>query len=521
VPGEKAVRGGVLRVALADDVDFLDPQRAGLPPAVALMHVMFRGLMAFPPTTGSAFASPVPDLADGMPAVTPDGRTYTFHLREGVSFGPPASRTLHAADVVAGLTRLVATGSLSPFASYFHVIDGADAFASHHARTLSGVTAPDDRTVVIKLARPVNDLLWILALPAAAAVPADLTSQPRPAPAAISPSGPYMLAPDGYVPETSIHLVRNPAWQPSTDPVRPAYVDEIRVTIEADGAAVRSALAAQSADLSLDTEPDLAALARDASLRGRALETPSGCLRYLWMNTTVAPLTSVSLRRTIAATIDRGAVLRAEGGSLAGVLSVWPIVRTVLGARPDAPSSIYGTPSHATPPPKPTVTLRLVVGDRATDVAEARAVQGSLAAAGIAVRVETMPIASLYLDGYELPRLRIPMGIATWCADWPGLGGRGMLAALLDGRHIPATGNQDYSMLNDATLERLMDAAATAPATSAPAAWQAAAQRAVDLAPWAPLVDLNDWSLVSARIGSLAATPMFPRGDLAAVWIRP
>ena len=515
------MRGGILRIALADDVDFLDPQRAGLPPAVALMHVMFRGLMAFPPTTGSAFATPVPDLADGMPAVSADGRTYTFHLRDDVAFGPPASRPIRAADVVAGLTRLVATGTLSPYATYFHVIEGADAFAAHHARTLAGVAAPDDRTVVITLARPVNDLLWILALPAAAAVPADLTSQLRPAPAAISPSGPYMLASDGYVPETSVHLVRNPAWRSASDPVRPAYVDEMRVTVEADDVAVRSALVTQTADLSLDTPPDLAALARDAMLRGRALETPGGCLRYLWMNTTVPPLTSVSLRRIIAATVDRGAVLRAEGGTLAGVPSAWPIVRTVQGASPDAQPTIYGAPATASPAPRPTVSLRLVVGDRPSDLAEARAVQASLAGAGIAIHIETMPIASLYLNGYELPRLRIQMGIATWCADWPGLGGRGMLAALLDGRHIPASGNQDYSMLNDATLERLMDAATTSPASTAAVAWRTAAQRVVDLAPWAPLVDLNEWSLVSARIGSLAATPMFPRGDLAAVWIRP
>src|SRR5206468_11627816 len=126
---------------------------------------------------------------------------------------------------------------------------------------------------------------------------------------------------------------------------------------------------------------------------------------------------------------------------------------------------------------------------------------------------------SLYVDGYEIPSKKIPMGIATWCADYPGLAGRAMLTPLLDGRRIPPVGNNDYSLLNSPALNRLLDAAAVAPPAKQLGAWAAAAAAVVHLAPWAPLLDLDEVSLTSARLAGFVPTPMYPRGDLASVWL--
>ncbi|TMK15948.1 MAG: ABC transporter substrate-binding protein, partial [Actinobacteria bacterium] len=87
-----AVRGGSLRVLLGHDVDALDPQRAGNPSSYGIMRALHRGLMAFPARPGADGAGPVPDLAAAPPGISADGLRYTFHLRDGVAFGPPALR---------------------------------------------------------------------------------------------------------------------------------------------------------------------------------------------------------------------------------------------------------------------------------------------------------------------------------------------------------------------------------------------------------------------------------------------
>ncbi|MFY9588830.1 MAG: hypothetical protein WAT66_15400, partial [Actinomycetota bacterium] len=102
----EGVRGGVLRVLLSQDVDALDPQRAGAPSSFGLMRAMHRGLMAFPPAGTGNPATPEPDLAEAPPEVSADGLRYMFRLRAGAAFGPPASRPVEARDVKAGIERI-------------------------------------------------------------------------------------------------------------------------------------------------------------------------------------------------------------------------------------------------------------------------------------------------------------------------------------------------------------------------------------------------------------------------------
>lgn len=509
---ERPVRGGILSVAIGEDVDFLDPQRAGQPAALAIMRALHRGLMAFPAAEYPRGIDPVPDLAEAPPDVSADGLLHTFRLRAGVRFGPPASRVVTAADARAGILRLLSSDS--PYIPYFRVI--------------AGVAAPDERTVVVRLARPVNDLLWILALPAASAVPSELVSVRRPAPETISPSGPYRLAPsDGYRPEASMHLIRNMSWRAESDPVRPAYADEIRIRIGGTAESIRDAITSDVADLSLDTPPpDPAALSTDPKLQPRLRTTPSGCLRYLWMNTSVSPFNDVLVRRAVADAITRDGILRAAGGALAGEATDSSLVRMLAGA-PAQPAITSPNPNEAARVFRSLrlprgFTSTLVVGDRPVDLGQARAVVAALTLArSFPIRISAAPIASVYVDHYEIPARRVPMGIATWCADWPGRAGRSVLGALLDSRTITSSGNQNYALLRDATLNRLLDAASLASPDLIEQAWRAAATRVTALAPWVPLLDLNEVSLVSSRVGRFVASPMHPRGDLTAVSLRP
>ena len=523
-PGRSATpavgaRGGTLRVLLSQDVDAIDPQRAGAPASFGLARAMHRGLMAFASTADADGAVVVPDLAETGPEVSADGLRYTFRLREGIGFGPPASRPVRAADVKAGLERIFT--ARSPFARYFGVIAGADAMASGRANSLSGVVAPDERTVVVTLVRPANDFLSLLALPAASAVTPGLAPIARPKD--ISPSGPYRLATDdGYVPERSIHLVRNRDWSEGSDPVRLAYVDEITLEIDPDPNDIVSRIASGRAHLAGDALP--ASTATGAIPTDRVVREPHSCLRYLFMNTRIAPFTSGRVRAAVAQAVDRAAVAATYGPSPDAAPAATILPPTVTGfdaSRPVPAADPAGARKTLTDARYGSgFATRLVVGDTGLDRAQASAVRAALAEAGIRVTISIVPIASVYEDYYEVPAAKVPMGIATWCTDWPGPGGRGSLQQLVDGRRVAPRSGTNYSGLNDAALNRAMDAAsAESDAARAAAAWLAADRRAVASAAIVPLAFPAELSLLAASVRGFVAHPYFVRGDLTTVWL--
>lgn len=514
-------RGGTLRVLLTQDVDAIDPQRAGAPASFGLARAMHRGLMAFASAAGADGAAVVPDLAETPPEVSADGRRYTFHLREGIAFGAPASRPVRAADVKAGLERIFT--ARSPFSRYFTVIAGADAMAVGRANSLSGVAAPDERTVVIALVRPANDFLSLLALPAASAVPPGLAPTARPKD--IAPSGPYRLATDdGYVPERSIHLVRNDAWDEGTDTVRLAYVDEIKYEIDSDPDDIVRRIASGRAHLAGDALPP--GTATGAIAADRVIREPHACLRYLFINTRIAPFTSGRVRAAVAQAVDRAAVAATYGPAPAAAPGSTILPPTVAGFDPNR-----AVPTADAAAARKTLNdarygsgfaTRLVVGDTNIDRAQASAVRAALARAGIRVTISVVPIASVYEDYYEVPAAKVPMGIATWCADWPGPGGRGSLQQLVDGRRVAPRGGTNYSGLNDTALNRAMDAASSeSDQAKAAAAWLAADRRAVGSAAVVPLAYPAELSLLAATVRGFVPHPYFVRGDLTAVWLSP
>jgi len=503
-------------MVLAEDLDALDPQRGGRPSSWTLLRAMHRGLMAFPAAGAPDPDRPVPDLAAAPPEVSADGLRYTFRLRNEIAFGPPVSRPVVANDVKAGLERIFTVRS--PVAWAFTIIAGADAFAAGKAPVLSGVTTPDDHTVVIALARPANDLPWLLALPAASAVPPGLGAV---IPAEQIPaSGPYRLADrGGYVPERSIHLVRNDAWKPDSDPVRGAWVDEVTVEIGVAPAEAQKRLIAGTADLSGDVPPGEV----PANLAtGRVLRAPNGCLRYLFVNTRVAPLSSQPVRTAVSLALDRAAIANTYAGAALPAATILPPTVDGSDSAKAVPPANSAAAREALAPTsfKSGFSVKLVVGDQEIDKVQAAAVRTALAAAGIKITVETVPIATLYEGRYEVARRLVPMGIATWCADWPGLGGRAALAPLVDGRGAALRSVTNYSGVSVPAMHSLLDAAALErdPARAAQR-WREADAYAVRLATVVPLAFLQEVLLLGPDVRGFTPHPYFVRGDLCAVWL--
>lgn len=114
----------------AADNATLDPHRATSTADKGVASQMFDGLVRFPP--GSADPQALePDLAERW-EVSPDGKTWTFHLRKGVQFhGGYGEMT--AEDVVYSLQR-AADPKRSSFASTFNGIDRVEAVDDYTVR---------------------------------------------------------------------------------------------------------------------------------------------------------------------------------------------------------------------------------------------------------------------------------------------------------------------------------------------------------------------------------------------------
>ena len=96
--GSKSLKGGTYRVGWESSfgwTDNFDPTGEYLANSFAInTNLLLRGLIGYNHVAGAAGAVVVPDLATTVPKPTNGGTRYTFHLKNGVKFGPPVNREI-------------------------------------------------------------------------------------------------------------------------------------------------------------------------------------------------------------------------------------------------------------------------------------------------------------------------------------------------------------------------------------------------------------------------------------------
>ncbi|SDU21551.1 oligopeptide transport system substrate-binding protein [Verrucomicrobium sp. GAS474] len=125
----------------------LDPHTVTGQPEIRLCEALFEGL-----TTRSGEGKIVPGLAERW-EISPDGRTYTFHLRESAWSNGDRLTSL---DFVESWRRAMSPVTASGYADFYYPIVNAQAYNEGKIDDFAkvGVSAPDEKTLVVQLVEP-------------------------------------------------------------------------------------------------------------------------------------------------------------------------------------------------------------------------------------------------------------------------------------------------------------------------------------------------------------------------------
>lgn len=274
---------------------------------------IYEGLVGIDPKTLGI----IPALAERWELDSADA-VYTFHLRPDARFhDDPAfpdgvGRKVTAEDIVHCLTRIChKEDGDNAFWLLQGKVQGADEFHDGTSTTVSGLSAPDERTVRIKLTGAVPNFLYSLAGAGCWIWPKELTDTygNEPKMHAIG-TGPFKLAEmrDGEV----IVLQRNPHyWGLDAEGRSLPYLDGIRITLVADkerevAEFLRGHLCMVS-ELSLE-RIDLLTDSMDTTTGQRRFSVssmPTLSVQYYGLNASVPPFNDLRVRRAFALAINK------------------------------------------------------------------------------------------------------------------------------------------------------------------------------------------------------------------------
>ncbi|MDQ0241887.1 ABC transporter substrate-binding protein [Arthrobacter bambusae] len=325
-------KGGNINVLMSSDFQTLDPGNSNYVQTANVGQLYYRNLTMAKETAGQP-PTIVPDLATDTGQVSKDGLTWTFTLQKGVKFED--GRPITSADVKYGIERTFAQDVYTQAPQELNAALDAGGYKGPYkdpSADLKAVETPDERTVVFHLKKPFAEFPALASRSNTSPVPKDKDTKLDYTNHPVS-TGPYMV--DSYSRGKSLKLVRNPNWDPSTDPNRTALPDTFSFSLSTSQATISQQLLANSDPnaLTLDSNgalqtSDSAKLA-DAQVKDRVASGLLGCNDVLSLNT--EKITDPDVRKAIALALDRQSILVQYGGRRFGELTQTPLNAKMRG----------------------------------------------------------------------------------------------------------------------------------------------------------------------------------------------
>jgi peptide/nickel transport system substrate-binding protein len=519
--------GGILEVSGASDVDYVDPGHTYYTTGYQLAFAIGRPLYGYKPNEDT----PTPDLAEGQPEISADKKTVTVKLKKGVKFAPPVSRDVTSKDVKYAIERAFSANVGGQYTFYFASIAGAPEKPSKGVQPISGLTTPDDSTLVIKLSTASAPVIAAaLVMPITIPVPEEYAKpfdakNPSTYNTHVVASGAYMIKNDakgnltGYKQGKLIDLVRNPNWDKSTD-FKPAYLDGAKWTTNQSNASVSARQVLQGSHQALEANAPAAELKLAVTKYKDQYQTvPAGGFRWFPLNTTIKPLDDLNVRKAILAAFDRTAAIKARGGKFVGIPGTHFIPPGIPGFEEAGGNKGPGVDYLANPRGDMAVAekymkaagyasgkyegnddLLMLTANVDPGKAQAQVAKAQLEKLGFKITLRTVPQDAVYTEWCQQPPKKVAIcGSAGWFKDFNDP--QSMLEPTFKGSAIAKDeGNNNLAQLNDPKIDDAMTKASLLTGDARYKAWADIDKMIVEQAPAVPFVWDNTTILFSKDV---------------------
>jgi peptide/nickel transport system substrate-binding protein len=490
--------GGTLKATFGSFPDSLDPGLAYTGEGSTAVYDVYVPLLTYAHASGNAGSKVIPGLAEAMPKIGDDGRTYTLTLRKGLRYSD--GKPVEASDFVAAIERLFKLNS--PGSPFYTDIVGAEAFAKTKQGGIPGIET-DDKSgrIVIHLVKPRGTFSNELALPFAAPVPAgtpaeDLTAHPPPA------TGPYVIS--SAQPGRGWDYQRNPQWKAHNAKLLPqipgGHVDRIEVEVLRNPATQVNDVESGKSDWMGNPPPADRYAAVKSTYEGSQFKVePTISTYFFWMNTTQAPFDDVEVRQAVNYAIDSRALERIYAGQLSGTQQILPPGMPGYKRLDLYPHSLEKA-KELVAAAKPSDREITVWTDNESPNDEAgEYLEGVLKQLGFQTTLKIVNADNYFgvIGNESTPNLDI--GFANWFEDYPHP--NDFFQPLLSGESIVPSGATNLARIDDPQLNAKITSLGEGPLTPQVEAEYAGLDREfMEQAPWAPYGTSTLPTFVSSEI---------------------
>ncbi|WP_314177277.1 ABC transporter substrate-binding protein [Streptomyces winkii] len=464
-------KGGTLKFIGTQDADSWDTTRGYYGFAWDFMRYYSRTLITSKPVAGKESAELTPDLAKSKAKITDGGKTYTYELRDGITWedGKPVT----SKDIKYGIERQWAQDVLSGGPIYLKdTLDPDGKYKGPYKDKakdklgLDAIETPSDNKIVFHLPKRNGDFEQMLAMPSASPVRQDKDTKSKYGLKPFS-SGPYKF--QSYTPNKKLTLVRNPEWKKSSDPVRKALPDKVTITLLTNADEMDKRLINGDYDLDLNAT-GMEAAGREKALKEHKgnIDNPStGYIRYAVFPQTVKPFDNIHCRKAMIYGSDHKSIQNARGGPLAGG-DIGTNMLPALVPGSDLKYDPYGIAKNngAADVKKAKAELKkcgkpngfkttiAVRNNKKVEVDSAEAMQASLKKIGITAEVDEYDGAQttgIIGNPDYVKKHNYGIIIMGWGPDFPSGQGYGM--PLWHSKYILPNGNNNYAMIDDKKID--------------------------------------------------------------------